>query len=114
MITRAKPQFYKNFLLRSQLEYDWARSFDDDKLKWVHEPKTFRNGRYSYTPDFLIDDYIWVEVKGDVIPINQSIALCPRPLIILLGPPKAHTAILVSHRLLRCSSWDAAYRRIEV
>lgn len=110
----AKPQLYKDFFLRSQLEYDWARAFDSDGLKWTYETEIFRDGRRSYKPDFLIEDYVRVEVKGDGVPMNPSIYLCPRPLIILLGPPRVHTAILVSHRLLRCSSWDAAYRRIEV
>lgn len=88
-------------------------NFDLDHLPWEYEPKVFREGRFSYTPDFLIRGFLWVEVKGDGVAMNPSLRLCPRPLIILAGSPRVHMAVLVTDRLLRCASWEAAYARVE-
>lgn len=102
---------YNNIIFKSRLETLWARHFDEWGLSWSYEPETFRDGRYSYTPDYRVDRRVWVEVKGRTIPMNRSIRLCPRPLIVLCGPPTQHTAILVlDTQLIPYPSWGMAYR----
>lgn len=110
---KAIPATYKGITLRSQLEYDWARFFESERLSWVYEPETFREGVYSYTPDFLVEGRIYVETKGEGIRLNASLRLCPDPLIICYGPPRVHFAFLrVGGRLFSCASWDFARARL--
>lgn len=103
---------YKDIVFRSRLESAWARYFDSKQLPWLYEPQTFREGRFSYTPDFRIDQAgsssLWVEVKGRTIPMNRSLRLCPRPLIVLFGTPAHHYAILITESAVRHPYWEAA------
>ena len=103
---------YNNIVFRSHLESLWARFFDRERLTWLYEPETFREGIYSYTPDFKVSNYIWVEVKGKTIPLNNSLRLCPRPLIVLCGSPSVHFAILVTDRIVQLPYWEAALDRV--
>lgn len=99
---------YKNITFRSHLEASWARFFEWEKTPWEYEPRTFREGRFSYTPDFKVLD-LWVEIKGDGVPMNKNIRLCPRPLLIVFGSPRVHYAVLVTaEHFRRCPSWEAA------
>lgn len=104
---------YRNTVFRSRLESLWARFFDEWRLSWQYEPETFREGKFSYTPDFRVGGVAWVEVKGKTIPMNKSIRLCPRPLIVLCGPPTEHTALLIlESQLIPYPTWGMAYRGI--
>lgn len=101
---------YNSITFRSRLEASWACFFDRARLRWEYEPQTFREGRFSYTPDFRVGGRAWVEVKGKTIPMNRSLRLCPRPLIVLFGNPSLHHAVLVTDRLVPLPSFDAAWR----
>lgn len=102
---------YNNIAFRSSLEVAWARFFDGERMAWHYEPTTFREGKYSYTPDFQLE-HAWIEVKGTAIPVNPSLRLCPRPLIVLFGSPRSHWAALITNRLVRYPYFEAAYVRL--
>lgn len=103
---------YNAIEFRSSLEVSWARFFDGERMKWLYEPETFREGKYSYTPDFQLNGRIWIEVKGEKIPVNRSLRLCPRPLIVLFGSPRSHWAAVITDRLVRYPSFEAVYDRL--
>lgn len=49
---------------RSALETRWAILFSEVGLKWHYEPrKLMFNGGGSYTPDFLVEQFGFVEIK---------------------------------------------------
>lgn len=61
-----KRVFYKSIQMKSSWEVEFAKLCDKNKLKWQYEPKTFVYGsdnRFRYTPDFLINNRVWVEIK---------------------------------------------------
>jgi hypothetical protein len=45
------------------LEARWAICFRELNLKWKYEPTTLHADRTSYTPDFHIDGFGYVEIK---------------------------------------------------
>jgi len=57
---------YKNIWMRSSWEIAYAKYLDNQKIKWLYEPKAFDlNNGYTYRPDFYLpksDTYI--EIKG--------------------------------------------------
>ncbi len=48
---------------RSMLEARWAIFFRELNLKWKYEPTTIHVGKTSYTPDFHIEGFGYVEIK---------------------------------------------------
>jgi hypothetical protein len=69
---KAKPTYYKNILFKSALEASYAKLFDKYNIKWKYEAGrcNFREMGYGtgkhvlyYTPDFLLNDKYWFEVK---------------------------------------------------
>lgn len=63
-----KVSEYKNsgIIMRSNLERSFAELLDVFNIKWEYEPKTFKfkNGtQLQYTPDFLVNGNIFVEIK---------------------------------------------------
>ncbi len=48
---------------RSMLEARWAIFFRELNLKWKYEPTTLRAGHTSYTPDFHVEGFGYVEIK---------------------------------------------------
>ena len=65
-----KMEDLNNKFFRSKWEANYARYLNYIGVKWEYEPKRFwfdaiKTGTRSYQPDFyLIDEDIWVEVKG--------------------------------------------------
>jgi hypothetical protein len=50
---------------RSSLEADFQRVMNHLNIVAVYEPKTFRVGRHTYTPDFFLPEFdMYVELKG--------------------------------------------------
>ena len=48
---------------RSMLEARWAIFFRELNLKWKYEPTVLRDGSTTYTPDFGIDGFGYIEIK---------------------------------------------------
>jgi len=88
MKIKAIPTLYKNIVFKSRLEAAYAKLFDKYNIKWKYEPKsfdltefnTYNRERYFtlyYTPDFLLNDKIWFEVKrkrsnGNIFKLNNK------------------------------------------
>lgn len=57
--------WYKNIWMRSSYEIKYAQWLDSKNIKWEYEPKAFKLGDATYTPDFYLPETEeWVEVKG--------------------------------------------------
>lgn len=56
---KARDTMYAGCLFRSRLEATWAAFFDICGIKWVYEPFDLP----GWSPDFLIQDRVVVEVK---------------------------------------------------
>lgn len=52
-----------NVETRSALEARWAIFFRELKLDWRYEPTSLHGGGRSYTPDFLVTGFGYVEIK---------------------------------------------------
>lgn len=48
---------------RSMLEARWAIFFRELKLKWKYEPTILRAGSTTYTPDFHVEGFGYIEIK---------------------------------------------------
>jgi hypothetical protein len=62
----AVPTYYRGIKFRSNLEADWAATFDSWHWDWQYEPAAveLRNGEL-YRPDFCLPaQRVWCEVKG--------------------------------------------------
>lgn len=71
MAIRAIPTTYSGQLFRSQLEADWAATFDHYNIKWIYEPEAYRLDNLDYLPDFYLPEIrFWAEAKG---PLNQRL-----------------------------------------
>jgi hypothetical protein len=69
----AIPTTYAGVRFRSRLEADWARAFDDKRIRWAYEPQGVVVGGVAYLPDFWLPDLSTVvEVKGFVRPLDPS------------------------------------------
>ena len=57
---------YKGVFMRSGLELLFAEYLDENNIKWVYEPQTFKLSEgMRYKPDFYLPERdTWVEVKG--------------------------------------------------
>jgi hypothetical protein len=58
-------EYYKGFFMRSSYELKFAKFLDNQKIKWLYEPKAFDLINTTYRPDFYLpetDEYI--EIKG--------------------------------------------------
>lgn len=65
-----KQYFYKNLILKSKIEYDFAMYLDEHNIKFIYEPCQFKykdkyDKLHTYTPDFLINNKLY-EIKGDI------------------------------------------------
>jgi len=82
---------YKKYELKSAHEFAWAQTFEAEGLDWAYEAVTFRDGRLSYTPDFLIDGgAFFFEIKPFGGDVKNRIALCLSPLFVIFGMPDRH------------------------
>lgn len=61
--TKARSATVYDAETRSQLEARWVIFFRELGLQWQYEPITLRGGEHSYTPDFHIDGFGYVEIK---------------------------------------------------
>jgi predicted nuclease of restriction endonuclease-like RecB superfamily len=58
-------QEYKNTMMRSSWEVNFAKWCDRYNITWQYEPKTFRFKQSAYTPDFYLPEFhIFIEIKG--------------------------------------------------
>jgi len=63
--SHGKREIYKNILMRSSWEVNFAQWCDLSGIKWEYESKTFDLGDTTYTPDFYLSEFdLWIEVKG--------------------------------------------------
>ncbi len=51
---------------RSTLEARWAVFFRELNLRWKYEPETFTGDGCRYTPDFLVENLGYVEIKPTI------------------------------------------------
>lgn len=59
--------------MRSALEARWATFFGVLRLKWRYEPEKFKLGNgWVYTPDFLVENLGWIEIKPTVDHLRES------------------------------------------
>jgi hypothetical protein len=57
---------YKNILMRSSMEANFAKELDCVGIEWEYEPAAFRMGRNSFVPDFYIKKLdLFVELKSN-------------------------------------------------
>jgi len=64
--TNTKTSKYKNILMRSELEVDFAKELDCVGIKWDYEPLAFRMNSNSFVPDFYIKKLdLFVEIKSN-------------------------------------------------
>lgn len=62
---RAVPLEYSGVTFRSNLEADWAATFDLLGMTWSYEPEAVQIGGIRYLPDFYLEPQnVWCEVKG--------------------------------------------------
>lgn len=65
-----KKTKYKGVEFRSKLEASWAEFFDNERVPWEYELRSFQvalrgEKEQRLTPDFLLMDRWWVEVKPE-------------------------------------------------
>ena len=75
---RAIETSYAGCRFRSRLEARWAVFFDTLGIRWEYEPQGFfvGLGERPYLPDFyLVDQNLWVEVKGNIALIDFGLML---------------------------------------
>jgi hypothetical protein len=64
-VTHGKYGTYKNIYMRSTWEIKFAKWLDKQNISWKYEPKTFKLGVTSYTPDFYLPKQrLYIEIKG--------------------------------------------------
>lgn len=75
MKIKAIGTYYKNCHFRSRLEARWAIFFDTVGIKWEYEAEGFDLGSAGfYLPDFWLPDMrLWVEVKGNIFRVEESL-----------------------------------------
>jgi hypothetical protein len=104
---------YKGYTLRSRVEFAWAQHFEAEGLHWAYESKTFRDGKESYTPDFVLPG-CYVEIKVWGSDIKNKFWLCPEPLLVCFGLPTrcyirlkraGEQRLVLGHH----KTWNAAY-----
>jgi hypothetical protein len=88
---------YRGYTLKSKVEWEWARLFDEHGLTWEYEPIAFRDpgaphGKgYTYTPDFGLNGRtFFVETKPYSTKHLNRFHLCPAPLYLIFGYPDRH------------------------
>jgi hypothetical protein len=60
-----KKHKYKNIYFRSSWEMQFAKFLDSRNLHWQYEPKRFYFEKYTYLPDFYVEEWVsYVEIKG--------------------------------------------------
>lgn len=83
---KSRDTMYAGCLFRSRLEATWAAFFDVCGIKWVYEPFDLP----GWSPDFLILDTVFVEVKPFTVPdddTQRKIASAdPKQIVLFLGP----------------------------
>jgi hypothetical protein len=64
--TNTKTSKYKNILMRSEFEVNFAKELDCVGIKWSYEPLAFRMNSNSFVPDFYIKKLdLFVEIKSN-------------------------------------------------
>ncbi len=63
MRTKHRSATIYNTTTRSRLEARWAIFFRELNLKWIYEPIALRGGVRSYTPDFRVQGFGYIEIK---------------------------------------------------
>lgn len=64
------PTKYKKVSYKSKLEAQWALYLEKLHLKFIYEPQSFKLGTRLYTPDFLIENRLFIEVKPEVFTLD--------------------------------------------
>lgn len=59
-------------IMRSTAEVRWAMFFSKLGYKWEYESKQFQLSKGSYTPDFLIENFGWLEIKPTRDHVRES------------------------------------------
>jgi hypothetical protein len=58
--------------MRSTAEARWAMFFEKLGHKWQYEPKQFQLSKGLYTPDFLVENVGWLEIKPTKDHVRES------------------------------------------
>lgn len=69
----AIPTRYAGCLFRSRLEARWAVFFDAMGYVWEYEPQGYVIDGRGYLPDFRINDFLWLEVKGSEDALDKEL-----------------------------------------
>lgn len=70
---KGKRKDLNNKFFRSTWEANFARILNFLNLNWEYEKETFQlKDNFSYTPDFLIENNVYVEIKGYMNPIAKN------------------------------------------
>lgn len=70
---KAKPCYYRDYLMRSQSERIAARMLDSLGIAWLYEPAVYSTAAGRYLPDFMLPmAQAFIEVKGDK-PTDQEL-----------------------------------------
>src|SRR5690242_5147132 len=97
MAPRGKRATYQGYTFKSLHEFAWAQFFDAEGFEWEYEQVVFREGRESYTPDFVLDRTL--------------------PLLLIFGTPTRHyirfkPAGSSSFAPGHFRAWSDAYQRV--
>lgn len=109
---------YKQYTLKSRHEFAWAQTFEAEGIPWEYETMTFRAGRFSYTPDFLLySRSLIVEIKVWGATRINRIDLCTLPLLLIFGLPERHYIRLKPAGAARVlpghfTSWQDALQKV--
>lgn len=110
---------YQGYVLKSKVEFAWARFFHVEGFDWEYEPVKFRAGRESYTPDFGLDGRaFFIETKAyGAKNIHNRFELCDKPLLLIYGAPERHyirfkPAGAVTFQPGHYTNWTRAYEKV--
>lgn len=96
---RWKKYFYRDEIMRSTWEVDFARFLDAANVRWIYEPLIELSVR-SYYPDFYLPDFdLYVEIKGDhraqeLWKVREAEDLGHRFFVVMSGQIRAIRALL--------------------
>lgn len=103
------PTEHFGIFFRSRLEARWAIFFDLIGLKYEYEPDCFDLNGNWYTPDFLLLDHVFAEVKPTYWHWNQAsymsliVNKTKKPFLALIGLPHFNPNVLNESKWENCS-----------
>lgn len=107
---------YKEYTFRSLHELAWAKYLDARGLAWEYvkfrDPNAPPGLGYSYTPDFRVEQIVFLEIKASFAQHINRLHFCTKPLLFIVGLPVRPTIRLVERGAImppRLTDFDTAF-----